>query len=217
MLTLQFIKENFHKYNNKYFEGTLKEPTFKITSTRRRLGCCKWRTNYYNERVFTIEISNFYKRSEKDYCQTLIHEMIHLYIRQNDIADNGKHHGPVFYHWANKINRDGWTISRTDSTEGCDCNVEGKEYQVCIYHNVKKDYYFEFVLSPQKVEYYFDLFYYGRLPNIDGYYFFKSKDMKRYSRYNVCRSAIRGYYITKEEYERMRAEYDSSFQTLKAV
>lgn len=217
MLTIEFIKENFHKYNNKYFDGTLKEPTFKITNTRRRLGCCKWKTIYYNQKVYTIEISNYFQRSEKDYCQTLIHEMIHLYIRQNDIYDNGKHHGPVFYRWADKINQDGWSISRTDSTEGCDCNMVGKEYQVCIYHNVKKDYYFEFVLSPQKVEYYFDLFYYNRVANIEGYYFFKSTDSKRYASYSVCRSRIYGRYITKEEYEQMRSEHDSTFQTLKAV
>ena len=209
MLTIEFIKANFHKYNKKYFNGELEEPSFEITKTKNRLGCCKWRTNYFGEKEFTIEISRYFQRPEKDYINTLIHEMIHLYIRQKGIYDGDKHHGPEFYRWADKINQDGWEIARTNSVEGCDCNVVGKVYQVCIYHNKnkEKDYYFEFVLSPQKVNYYFDMFYKGRMSDVDDYFFFQSTDSKRYASYSACRTRICGHYISKEEFERLKEEH----------
>lgn len=111
-LTIKYMEENFELYNKKYFNGVLKKPHFRIINTRRRLGSM----SRIHER-YIISISKYYDRDKFQYDNTLIHEMIHLYIYQQNIIDNGPH-GRIFKAECARINKDGWNLSRTTSTLG---------------------------------------------------------------------------------------------------
>ena len=111
-LTIKYMEENFELYNKKYFNGVLKKHHFRIINTRRRLGSMSRIHGRY-----IISISKYYDRDKFQYDNTLIHEMIHLYIYQQDIEDNGPH-GRRFKAECARINKDGWKLSRTTSTIG---------------------------------------------------------------------------------------------------
>ena len=207
-LTLQFIETNFNVFNKKYFGNKLIKPTFKITNTKNTLGQCSWTNSWKGcERIkinYVIKISKYYDRTEKDYCNTLIHEMIHLYIRQNNIKDTRPHHGQVFYSWANKINKDGWNISRTNDCSECDItNTNYKTYNMVMFRINDGRY---FIMKYNKtciskiankiVRY-----------NYTGVVWFTSNDSKKYDSMPTCRSMIRGRYITEQEYKDLELLY----------
>ena len=129
-LTISYISEKFEKYNNLYFNGSLKTPKFKISNSKRALGtlCISRRLNFYGgyTKEHTISISKYYDRTEKQYDNTLIHEMIHLYISQNDIIDNGSH-GRHFKAECARINKYGWDLSRTTDTSGWKLSEEAQK------------------------------------------------------------------------------------------
>lgn len=121
-LTIDYIRGSFIKYNVLYFNNLLKMPNFKIIHSKRHLGTLsiKRRANfafggYLKEH--TISVSDYYDRTEKQYDNTIIHEMIHLYISQNDIIDNGSH-GRHFKAECARINKYGWELSRCTDTSG---------------------------------------------------------------------------------------------------
>ena len=121
-LTLSFIAEQFDNINKKHFNNDLLKPRFEITHVKSYLGQYHWKYSY-DSRIFresVIRISDMFDRSESDITNTIAHEMIHLYIRQNKIKDTNKHHGRVFYSIADRLNREGgFHIARTDSVSGC--------------------------------------------------------------------------------------------------
>lgn len=129
-LTISYISEKFEKYNNLYFNGSLKTPKFKISNSKRALGTLSIsrRLNFYGgyTKEHTISISKYYDRTEKQYDNTLIHEMIHLYISQNDIIDNGSH-GRRFKAECARINKYGWDLSRTTDISGWKLSEEAQK------------------------------------------------------------------------------------------
>ena len=129
-LTISYISEKFEKYNNLYFNGSLKTPKFKISNSKRVLGTLSIskRLNFYGgyTKEHTISISKYYDRTEKQYDNTLIHEMIHLYISQNDIIDNGSH-GRRFKAECARINKYGWDLSRTTDISGWKLSEEAQK------------------------------------------------------------------------------------------
>ena len=152
-LTISFIRESFHKYNKKYFKGELIEPNFSIINTKTILGRFKCRKSVYGEKIYIIEISKYYLRNEKQYDNTIIHEMIHQYIKQKGIKDNSSH-GYYFKSIAAEINRDGWEIYRCNSMENIDiANENKKEYHIFIYHT-RQGKYFLFASAKSSVEMY---------------------------------------------------------------
>ena len=103
MITISQLRVAHTKYNTKYFNGVLSMPNFVLGKHRSRLG-------HYCISKNEIMISVFFKRSEDDFMQTLIHEMIHQYIQEQRIIDTGPH-GRKFKSIAERINRDGWNNS----------------------------------------------------------------------------------------------------------
>lgn len=117
-LTIDFISSKFSLFNREYFGGVLDMPEFRIVRVKSYLGRYHWKYGGYGSdgcRLLlesVIYISDRYDRSEFEYCNTLLHEMVHLYIRQKGIRDSRSHHGEVFYSIASRINREGgWRIS----------------------------------------------------------------------------------------------------------
>lgn len=136
-LTIDYIRGSFIKYNVLYFNNLLKMPNFKITHSKRRLGTLSIRRRanfafggYIKEH--TISVSDYYDRTEKQYDNTIIHEMIHLYISQNDIIDNGSH-GKRFKAECARINKYGWELSRCTDTSGWKLSEYAQKKQ-----NIKK-------------------------------------------------------------------------------
>jgi predicted SprT family Zn-dependent metalloprotease len=103
-LTRQTLKEWYKQYNAEYFGGRLPFCTLNVKSCKSYLGIC-----YPKKR--TISISTFYKRDERGYRETLIHEMIHLWNYLYDSNYIG--HGKPFKRKAAEINKKGgWNIQR---------------------------------------------------------------------------------------------------------
>lgn len=90
------LQRMFKILNDKYYEGALPEPLILIQTTGKqsRYG---WFTARYWKNRSTEEILNeinicpeFLYRTAVDICETLLHEMVHLYAFQNDIKETSR-------------------------------------------------------------------------------------------------------------------------------
>ena len=215
MLTIDFLKENFKVINELYFNNELVEPRFEITHVKSYLGQYHWHYDYrwdasncQYSRVLTesvIRISDMFDRTDDDIVNTLAHEMIHLYIRQNQITDTRPHHGRVFYSIADRLNYEGgFHIARTDSVVGCGLRDKTKKntYYVGCFKNMDGKY-FSFVMNEKYITYYE-----VRFNNYPSYYkdafIFVSDDDKTFAHYCKCRGSIRGWHIDEETFNLYR-------------
>lgn len=208
MLTIKFLTDSFKTFNAIYFKNELLTPRFEITHAKGYLGQYHWQYSY-DSRIFfdsVIRISDYYMRDETELHQTLLHEMIHLYIRQNRIKDTRPHHGKVFYSIADRLNREGgFHIDRTDSVKGCGLRDKSKKetYYVACYKIGKNGKYFSFVMNKNYLDLYQSLF--DRNPQeYQNAFIFTSTDDKKYAHYPKCRQRLRGYYIDFEEFNKLR-------------
>lgn len=207
-LTIKFLTDSFKTFNAVYFKNELLKPRFEITHVKSYLGQYHWKYSH-DSRIFldsVIRISDYYMRDETELQQTLLHEMIHLYIRQNKIRDTRPHHGRVFNSIADRLNREGgFHIARTDSVEGCGLRdkTEVKTYHVICY-KARNGRYFQFVINKNYLSYYVDMIennpYHFREA-----YIFTSTDDKRFAHYPACRNGVRGYYIEQNVFNEQKA------------
>ena len=121
-LTTDTLRTWFKQFNADYFGDELPVPRLALSKARTRLGtmACKsvrriGRTVYTD---FTIRISTYYDCTEREYKETLLHEMIHYYITYKHIRDASSH-GPVFRSMMDSLNRRyGWHITVSSSMRG---------------------------------------------------------------------------------------------------
>lgn len=197
-LTLQFISDSFDKFNAEYFDGRLNAPTFEITCTKSVLGQCTWKRNrnYLTSEktpyVFRMCISDMFDRTEVDYQNTILHEMVHLRIRQSNINGTNKHHGRIFYSITDRINyQGGWHATRADSVAGC--GLTNKAYKKTFYLAAFKDgnrgKYFVFGVNRNYLDYYKRYFQSYPKHYINAFKFTSTDDIK-YAHYSECRSGI---------------------------
>ena len=209
-LTISYISEKFEKYNNLYFNGSLKTPKFKISNSKRALGTLSIsrRLNFYGgyTKEHTISISKYYDRTEKQYDNTLIHEMIHLYISQNDIKDNGSH-GRRFKAECVRINKYGWDLSRTTDISGWKLSEEAQKrlddklsnatYEIIVYQMYDTDNtQFIFKVAKGKALNYYNLLKY-KCKAVKVKYFKSNDNIFEYL--PTCRCRIRGRIIDKND------------------
>lgn len=209
-LTIAYISEKFEKYNNLYFNNSLKTPKFKISNSKRALGTLSIsrRFNFYGgyTKEHTISISKYYDRTEKQYDNTIIHEMIHLYISQNDIIDNGSH-GRRFKAECARINKYGWDLSRTTDISGWKLSEEAQKrldnklsnatYEIIVYQMYDTDntqFIFK-VAKGKALNYYNHLKYKCKAVKVK---YFKSND-NIFESLPTCRCRIRGRRIDKND------------------
>lgn len=207
-LTIDFIADNFQNINKLYFNNELLTPRFEITHVKSYLGQYHWKYSH-DSRVFldsVIRISDMFDRTEEDVINTIAHEIIHLYIRQNKIKDTRPHHGRVFYSIADRLNREGgFHIARTDSIDGCGLRDKTKKetYYIACYNMRGSGKYFQFAIDKNYLEYYFNWFktYPSHFRDV---FVFTSTDDKKYAHFVKCRKSVRGYYIGFEEFNNLR-------------
>ena len=149
-LTIDYLENKFLFYNVKYFYGALRIPMFKIISSSNRLGYMRVERERNSDcsisKKYTIAVSKYYDRTEKEYDNTLIHEMIHLYIDQQNIKDTSSH-GRIFKQECFRINDDGWDLSRCTDTSKWKLSNEAQKrverklknasYNVIVYREPK--------------------------------------------------------------------------------
>lgn len=106
--SLDFLEESYRKFNQECFAWTLPVVPLHISRSRRMLGCLRFVRGrcggHETYRDFSIHISNRLDMPRNVVEDTLIHEMIHLYIVYNGLKDSSAH-GPVFRAMMAEINR----------------------------------------------------------------------------------------------------------------
>ena len=216
-LTLDFIREQFNVINNKHFEGKLLTPRFEITHVKSYLGQYHWEYNY-DSSIFidsVIRISDMFDRSDADIANTIAHEMIHLFIKQNKIKDTRPHHGKVFNSIADRLNREGgFNIARTNSVAGCGLRDKTKvnnPYYIACFKSGNSGKYFVFSMNMKYIQHYLDSF--ERYPShYKDVIVFTSTDDKKFAHFPKCRKGVRGYYVTEEEYKAYKTNEKILFQ-----
>ena len=96
-ITKELLSEWFDKVNKEFFNNELRKTDFVISHNKGRFG-------QFRPRTWTIEISTYWVRSERDYMNTLIHECCHCYVRQK-YGIYAQEHGYEWKEVADRINR----------------------------------------------------------------------------------------------------------------
>ena len=118
-LTTAILKEWFYKFNDLYFDGELPMVSFKFSNATSFWGQYCW-----NNGKPWIKMSIHKDRTERDFQNTFIHEMIHHWQRIHNYTDV---HGGSFKMKAYQINRlGGWNIKRCSDGNGAEV-VSGME------------------------------------------------------------------------------------------
>ena len=106
-LTIDILHAWFRQFNADYFGDELPVPRILLSKARTRLGTMSYRRVRkllrWTYTDFTIRISTYYECSEREYQETLLHEMIHYYIGVNKLKDTSAH-GQIFRDMMNTIN-----------------------------------------------------------------------------------------------------------------
>ena len=117
VITLEEIRKQFDIWNAKAFNGELPTPQFELMQTKTLLGqfCPK---KVFGVETYKIRISVFYDRPFESYVDTIVHEMLHFYIRYKGIKDTSSH-GRIWKREAAKLSsKFGLTITRTNPAGG---------------------------------------------------------------------------------------------------
>jgi len=118
VLTTKFIEDNFRRFNADYFDGKLITPMFAVSNKKMAFGTLQVGNKRSTKEVtYKMSVSDYYIRSEQDIQNTILHEMIHLYIRQNGLRERGDAHGKLFQSIADKINKHGWNVTTKTSSK----------------------------------------------------------------------------------------------------
>lgn len=199
-ITLTYIKKAFSKYNNLYFNNELKTPIFELFRSKTTLGqFCVENSHYVRfggTPTIKIRISSYYKREEKDFDNTIIHEMIHQWIHQNGIKDTSSH-GKYWLCVAKRINKDGWDIQPRSTAHYEVKNGGNKEYCIFSFLDPTKRRFICRV-NPKKQKWFSDVFKFNNFTDIT---LIQSKNSSKFDSFVNCQSNLRGKYINQKQWE----------------
>lgn len=132
--TTEWMASNFAIFNKRYFDNKLKTPKFVVGCDEGCLGQFygNFEYNIISRKVFNIKrntlyLTDEYDRREKDVLSTLLHEMIHAYIWTVSKVCPINDHDWRFKKWANKINKDGWSVAPETELKRSDKYVKNKK------------------------------------------------------------------------------------------
>jgi hypothetical protein len=166
IITRELSIKLFNEWNEKAFDNKLPTPSFEIMTTKSILGQFRWRKIGRDEIGYTIRMSNYFDRPYKDFVDTMVHEMLHYYIRYNNIKDTSSH-GREWKTLAAEFNRKyGLDIHRTSKARKISENVIEKkklskvkhEYVLACELNCNRGRYSACVLPVDRIDYYIKRF-----------------------------------------------------------
>ena len=139
MLTLEFLNQKFDELNELCFGGALPKVSIRLSKARTYLGQLGFKrkrplfgkTQYYD---FMLRISTRLEQTEDEVIDTLLHEMIHLYIASHQLKDSSSH-GKVFREMMNDLNqRFGRhiTISHRKTKDELNQDTQRRQHLVCV-------------------------------------------------------------------------------------
>lgn len=201
--TMGFVKSKYIEFNELIFDRKLPEIPVYINKSRTMMGVLRYekRRNWLGKieyKNFRIYISSYYDLPEKEIEDTLIHEMIHLFINYNRIKDSSSH-GPVFRRMMLDINKKFGrkiTVSHKSDLKLLDSDDHCKPHYICetIWKNDKR--YITCVAQSKLFE--FNEFFHRQSDCICIRWWF-SKD-SYFNRYPSCRTP-KLYKISEEDYK----------------
>ncbi len=141
--SLKFITDSYRQFNRECFAGTLPEVELHVSSSRRALGCLKFRRirdgRGWRYADFSIWISNRLDLPQEVIEDTIIHEMIHLYIHVNGLRDTSAH-GKVFRTMMDAVNsrhERRVTVSHRSSAEENASDRAVRDHYICLRRAVR--------------------------------------------------------------------------------
>jgi len=102
------LEEQYSQLNREIFNNAL-PPDVSVRWNHSRTNMGKTRITRHSDHsyLFHITISRFFICQDREYIETLIHEMIHVYmVLSGEFRKDGRIHGPLFQKHMNRINRE---------------------------------------------------------------------------------------------------------------
>lgn len=131
------LKSAFDFYNQKYFDGKLPTPLFDLKNCpSNMLGYFEPNDLFKNKNGKVIKVGNpcgtlgittRFSRAKKSILNTLLHEMVHMYVFFIIGWAPIQEHGPLFQKKAAELNADGWNIMAENELEDTDMENDGSE------------------------------------------------------------------------------------------
>lgn len=152
-LTEYDIISEFDRLNKLLFDNKLNTIKLKWTNVKKSGGKVVYNIINNKNIIQHLEISTFYKMNYDRFINILLHEMIHVYILQNNINMYGNSHGQVFLEMMLKFNKLGYNVTIkddvTDMELSTDKNLTNPVLAILIYdrrNNVKSIAVYNFLL-----------------------------------------------------------------------
>ncbi len=138
--TVEYLEERFDTFNRMCFDGALPRIPIKLSNARGFVGRLQyrpvrdWRGRVVRHEDFVLRVSRHFDLTEAEVEDTLIHEMIHLWIAVNGIRDSSTH-GRAFRAKMKEINTlygRHLTISHKSTPEELDRDTRIRDHHVCV-------------------------------------------------------------------------------------
>lgn len=118
--TVNYVAKRYKEFNKKYFEDKLPTIPIRIADTKGSAGMVRfcWRNGQVTIKEFCI--SQKYGYPEEVVCNTILHELIHVYqhaILHEQHHGNSDAHGMSFIKEMKRINAFGWKINTRVTAE----------------------------------------------------------------------------------------------------
>ena len=149
LVDINWIKDNYMKYNEKYWNCELPIPKFRVTMAKTCWGRASYLINRKTKTLysFTLSISNYMDSPEDVKLNTLLHEMIHIadyhYHPEHFISRRryNAHGWEFFIPEAKRINKDGFKISPKVTEAEEKASVLSKEAKARIERKKNEPYF----------------------------------------------------------------------------
>ena len=145
--TVEWMSKYFNKFNKQYFEGKLETPQFIVGCPYGCFGYLEYRANYNKltrkiSKVLSqpkLMLTSMYDRKQKDVLNTMLHEMIHLYIYSVLKKYPMSQHGGEFTKFANNLNSQGWSISEKNELSKTDKYIDPNKQNAATQNNINQN------------------------------------------------------------------------------
>lgn len=223
IVTTSWIEDNYNKFNNLYWNGSLPKITFKTNKSKTNWGFASFTYDFYNNTVHpkSITLSNYYDSPENVKIRTLLHEMIHIAdytMHPEHFVRNGRKvsgrtydaHGLWFNREANRITKEsGYKIANHVTKEEVHCSKLSEQSKKSL-ENKKNNAIICVIYGTSGINFYFKSDIY-KIKNINDtikkYTFYKIGEIKYIKYYTFdndelaemrsCGNRLTGWFVNK--------------------